>query len=102
PLTRPPRPALFPYTTLFRSAGLGDSEAVPEAALGAALVHLDRVLGEGFAALEVADDDLLAGDEGDDGARHLRLAEDLHVLADVEDRKSTRLNSSHRTSSYAV
>src|SRR2546426_8154578 len=79
-IRRPPRSTLFPYTTLFRSS--------------AALRLLE--------GLRDARGQLHAG------ARHLR-----HVLAGpgrtrggvgdaVQDRKSTRLNSSHLVISYAV
>src|SRR3712207_8977416 len=86
-IRRPPRSTLFPYTTLFRSAvavgGHGD-----EADLAA--------------GVDVADLDLeLVADVHD----VLDLADPLAAteLADVdEDRKSTRLNSSHANISYAV
>src|SRR3712207_8362377 len=83
-IRRPPRSTLFPYTTLFRSAGRGVG-AVP---------HGDRRHEHGVRA-------------------------DAHVVTNVrvvlldavvvhehrrraEDRKSTRLNSSHANISYAV
>src|SRR5688572_31867475 len=93
-LRRPPRSTLFPYTTLFRSgrrvAGFpllaGDAEEPliePDAPLEDGLpgeaLPLEAVLLEHAAARVVAD-------EG----------------AGVEDRKSTRLNSSHSQISYAV
>src|SRR5258707_9070639 len=71
-IRRPPRSTLFPYTTLFRSRGRND--------------RLDHVLGNDVAQLGVGD--LLAMLCGDHHAR--------------EDRKSTRLNSSHANISYAV
>src|SRR5437773_6017120 len=79
----PPRSTLFPYTTLFRSALrlLGrpeDRDPLP-----------GRV-GDGDPAdLGVQDEQVAQGVDGD-GRRPGR------------DRKSTRLNSSHITSSYAV
>src|SRR3712207_8801235 len=86
-IRRPPRSTLFPYTTLFRSGGHG----VPELRL------------PGGAGPEAA-----AGDAHDAGAAGLCLDEELRrqraerigVLA--QDRKSTRLNSSHANISYAV
>src|SRR5690348_17783850 len=81
-LRRPPRSTLFPYTTLFRSDRTGDGGA---GALGCVhdvarrLVHLLVVV-----ALQTNADLLL---------RHRRLP---------RDRKSTRLNSSHPSISYAV
>src|SRR5690348_17507683 len=82
-LRRPPRSTLFPYTTLFRSpaaaapggvgAGLRDREQLP--------AGLRRAVAPQA------------------GARAVQLAAQLR---DVEDRKSTRLNSSHPSISYAV
>src|SRR5204863_7559851 len=88
----PPRSTLFPYTTLFRSLlDLGDLDArqvlaVPGAATVAAL------------GLELEDAQLLAADVLDD----LGVDLDLGQAVGVEDRKSTRLNSSHVEISYAV
>src|SRR5207248_9099899 len=82
-LRRPPRPPLFPYTTLFRSGG--PSGAVPG--------YSDSPLcGPGPNP---------ALGKGPDG--HVLETGDP-VIVDLVggDRKSTRLNSSHRTISYAV
>src|SRR5437773_7628540 len=71
-IRRPPRSTLFPYTTLFRSC------------------------------------ERLPGDEEEPDPFVLRLHRNLvaavekHKRAVVGDRKSTRLNSSHITISYAV
>src|SRR3712207_8065345 len=89
-IRRPPRSTLFPYTTLFRSPN-------PERA------HL--VLGvQGLAPywFEV-DGAVFLSDEGDLTARFeaehdVRLTQRLIL----QDRKSTRLNSSHANISYAV
>src|SRR3712207_6943394 len=78
-IRRPPRSTLFPYTTLFRSDLVAGEVRLD--------VLLDLVLG-----------DLLALLGDDDGLQ--ALAELLVV--DAEDRKSTRLNSSHANISYAV
>src|SRR3712207_7393953 len=76
-IRRPPRSTLFPYTTLFRS-----SELVSTLALDA--------------TIDVANDPFFtAGDEG------RRLMQQAGALKH-EDRKSTRLNSSHANISYAV
>src|SRR2546426_1269286 len=81
-IRRPPRSTLFPYTTLFRSAG----DQVEERRLARA----------------VRADDRLPASLGD-GERHVadRL-EAPEPAADALDRKSTRLNSSHLVISYAV
>src|SRR3712207_6953833 len=84
-IRRPPRSTLFPYTTLFRS--------------------LDELkAGERAAETEVErlDAELLAASQGLEARMRERA-----VLADAargryEDRKSTRLNSSHANISYAV
>src|SRR3712207_7581994 len=81
-IRRPPRSTLFPYTTLFRS-------------LPAAQQHrLDHqpVLVHEVGADEVADQA--------EAAHDLQVA--ARPLAQLPDRKSTRLNSSHANISYAV
>src|SRR2546430_9731075 len=80
-IRRPPRSTLFPYTTLFRS----------DAALRRE--HEERLLG---AAVEGDGEVVLARD-----VRRLLDPERADDVA-VEDRKSTRLNSSHSQISYAV
>src|SRR5690242_21410756 len=86
-IRRPPRSTLFPYTTLFRSLTRGILERaalvreVPEIA-----VARIRVLARGRHR-----------DAARGGVVHRVLARD-----DVPDRKSTRLNSSHMSISYAV
>src|SRR5207248_6524229 len=75
----PPRSTLFPYTTLFRSC---TPEELPQ--ICAALKSSPHLKVEGFAT-------------------HLASSEVLDAPSVSEqDRKSTRLNSSHRTISYAV
>src|SRR3712207_6954692 len=82
-IRRPPRSTLFPYTTLFRSRGV----LLLDGALGAG-VHrlLDPPLEVGELACGGVDVDVVG--DGLPGA--------------LEDRKSTRLNSSHANISYAV
>src|SRR5688572_32117860 len=78
-IRRPPRSTLFPYTTLFRSDRLQRLERIaPVAGIGDDLV-------------------IVAGVE-----QHVALRVPDHEEADREDRKSTRLNSSHSQISYAV
>src|SRR3712207_8461798 len=81
-IRRPPRSTLFPYTTLFRS----DQPAVTSATHG-----------------------LAPGDVGQSGVtRSENATRDRQVdrvdrrREHLEDRKSTRLNSSHANISYAV
>src|SRR2546422_7157174 len=78
-IRRPPRSTLFPYTTLFRSRGDRAAAAEPR---GAARGDPRRGAGRGRRG----------GLARPGGAR----------AGDAEDRKSTRLNSSHGYISYAV
>src|SRR3712207_8540505 len=81
-IRRPPRSTLFPYTTLFRS----EPGAVGDA--GHAQLPEGRQV------------QVLAGVAVD---RTGQLGHQLgHVLPAGQDRKSTRLNSSHANISYAV
>src|SRR5690242_21076736 len=80
-IRRPPRSTLFPYTTLFRS-DLGLNVLPADAGHPGQAGHVDLVV-------EVAD------------VPHDRLVlHRAHVAGG--DRKSTRLNSSHMSISYAV
>src|SRR3712207_8496011 len=85
-IRRPPRSTLFPYTTLFRSYMNGTT-------LSSAAVLLDA---EGPAELvqRAAMLDYVSENQ-------LDVLGQLEV-AQVKDRKSTRLNSSHANISYAV
>src|SRR5439155_14045273 len=72
-IRRPPRSTLFPYTTLFRSR--------PEPAVAREAPFRKKPL------------------------RHAVLGDQTYVLLEhcvIQDRKSTRLNSSHVAISYAV
>src|SRR5438552_11976911 len=76
-LRRPPRSTLFPYTTLFRSVSLDNAASYYRAALE---------LGEKMGVQPLLE----------------LWGQNAHLLAELEDRKSTRLNSSHQIISYAV
>src|SRR3712207_8374578 len=82
-IRRPPRSTLFPYTTLFRSAVSG-----PEIFLTASAT-VNLALG----IHELATNAAKYGALSQPGGR---------VAIGWEDRKSTRLNSSHANISYAV
>src|SRR5690606_41231004 len=93
PDSPPPRPTLFPYTTLFRS-GLQPRHGLGHRALqhGASARRLRR---HACVAVEPDAEALTAAAAKGPGRR---------ALSDVppgEDRKSTRLNSSHVKNSYA-
>src|SRR3712207_8008939 len=82
-IRRPPRSPLFPYTTLFRSTQTAE---VPEIILGGSQADCLRVRACQSANL---------------GVSIPRLVEARHDVL-RQDRKSTRLNSSHANISYAV
>src|SRR3712207_8193754 len=92
-IRRPPRSTLFPYTTLFRSHAV-DARARPTCRLAAA-------------GLRPREPTIAGGEDHVDAC----LGETRHVLEERvvrvvpvfrQDRKSTRLNSSHANISYAV
>src|SRR5207248_4043408 len=86
----PPRTTLFPYTTLFRSS---DPPKLNRKLNHTISVIVDRLV------VRAAD----RGRLSDSVETALKLAEgNVEVTRQDEDRKSTRLNSSHRTISYAV
>src|SRR3712207_7602202 len=74
-IRRPPRSTLFPYTTLFRSEG--------------EIMLAVNVVGDELRFLDDPIKLAVAADEGDE-------------CLEPQDRKSTRLNSSHANISYAV
>src|SRR5256885_9917414 len=78
-IRRPPRSTLFPYTTLFRSRGRGGAPSAREWWGARRTLRVAR--------------------------SHLPVAEHQAMALDSpapQDRKSTRLNSSHLVISYAV
>src|SRR5205809_3978424 len=77
-IRRPPQTTLFPYTTLFRSMSDLFHEDIPASYIADVFDVMVRAAHHTFQVLT---------------KRHERLA---------EDRKSTRLNSSHGYISYAV
>ena len=89
-IRRPPRSTLFPYTTLFRS-GTGDITDIRMISSGGGYTTLPT------ATITIGDRHL--GLENDTNRQRLGLVGELE---NSEDRKSTRLNSSHGYISYAV
>src|SRR5699024_12117038 len=88
-LTRlPPRSPLFPYTTLFRSIGEGEHDGVDERP-----EREDAHPDQGWPREQ-------PGDVGTIGAHMPQTSSDRWWRG--TDRKSTRLNSSHVSISYAV
>src|SRR2546430_10428951 len=99
-IRRPPRSTLFPYTTLFRSAQHQADEHVKVLAHRTVLDQRPVPVADGgpVGAVEVGVVKVLV-----DGAPALlKNLGELLVAADDQDRKSTRLNSSHSQISYAV
>src|SRR3712207_7292528 len=87
-IRRPPRSTLFPYTTLFRSRGPGQAVA--------------PFVGEQVVA-GLVDRDHGVAELGQQGGGIGRGADARRVDGQPgQDRKSTRLNSSHANTSYAV
>src|SRR3712207_8806038 len=81
-IRRPPRSTLFPYTTLFRSGDQSGSK------LSTAKTYLLDAQANGARIVS--------------NCRAERVLVEDGRAAGVEDRKSTRLNSSHANISYAV
>src|SRR5690606_41460210 len=91
----PPRPTLFPYTTLFRSHHRHLSGIEPSC--GAKAEHHAGLRLRTEAAVIAGDEIEMVGD-----AETLRGPPDRQFVVAGGDRKSTRLNSSHVKISYAV
>src|SRR3712207_7192932 len=91
-IRRPPRSTLFPYTTLFRSRG--------ETTVAYELPQLPY----GYDALEPTIDEqtMHLHHEKHHNTYVTNLNGALEKHPEAEDRKSTRLNSSHANISYAV
>src|SRR3712207_8473853 len=86
-IRRPPRSTLFPYTTLFRSmeaSYLDKNKREYEVTKHVSLALLDPLALVRLRATGVCDFEI------------------PEAVYDMEDRKSTRLNSSHANISYAV
>src|SRR5690242_20972754 len=89
-IRRPPRSTLFPYTTLFRSPGVDPRGGATDVSgahqqLVARHLRVRRVVAQG----------------PDEQGRHPQ-DHGGEAIGGAGDRKSTRLNSSHMSISYAV
>src|SRR2546429_6818648 len=85
-IRRPPRSTLFPYTTLFRSRFRNAETAVPRTNPSWTIAVIQPTAEELSCQRAPSwDDTALAANQ-----------------SDIQDRKSTRLNSSHGYISYAV
>src|SRR3712207_7197257 len=88
-IRRPPRSTLFPYTTLFRS-GRRENRVEPVRAPEAQVARTERLR------------QTLVVTRARNAFVPPKLAPAFHKRGRREDRKSTRLNSSHANISYAV
>src|SRR3712207_6973440 len=90
-IRRPPRSTLFPYTTLFRSLDPGRSTSFRTFGLGRYAGSWDNCGGiwRRFGIVV-------------DSTGMVRESNEANNRVDFQDRKSTRLNSSHANISYAV
>src|SRR5437879_7275202 len=97
-LLRPPCSSLFPYTTLFRSlsSDCGMHHGTSNAVLLPVVLEFNRAAAGG----RMGDLSELFG--GGDPAERVRELNRRLGIKPRLDRKSTRLNSSHRCISYAV
>src|SRR2546422_7764416 len=93
-IRRPPRSTLFPYTTLFRSPHRRSAGRAQAALARRPADHHARDQAGRYAELGYA---VLACDMFGEG-----VAGDRERIMACQDRKSTRLNSSHGYISYAV
>src|SRR3712207_9498480 len=101
-IRRPPRSTLFPYTTLFRSRRGTRPWSAHTRAMPRIVAHQCRALGQPANSLAALDAAIAAGASWVE-VDVRRTADDVLVAwHDEEDRKSTRLNSSHANISYAV
>src|SRR5690242_21215317 len=93
-LQPPPRSTLFPYTTLFRSIVATDlsSEVLEKAKAG---IYSQFEVQRGLPVQLLVKYFEQVGD-------NWQLAPELRSMVHFRDRKSTRLNSSHMSISYAV
>src|SRR5262245_62550449 len=88
-IRRPPRSTLFPYTTLFRSEDRRERRGRADPARGVTLDHVRHLVADHPGELGLAVE------------QRQQAAGDVDPAAG-QDRKSTRLNSSHLGISYAV
>src|SRR4051812_49884504 len=95
-MRRPPNSPLFPYTTLFRSQAVGH-HLVVDVALQVDDEAVLAQAGLGRPRLQLGQIDVAGRELPEDGVQ----AAGQYCFI-IEDRKSTRLNSSHMSISYAV
>src|SRR2546430_12131153 len=87
-IRRPPRSTLFPYTTLFRSPNCE--------------VDFWPTSGDSYLRVELLNEEIHGIEKRSDKLRGNAHTRSGLAHASFQDRKSTRLNSSHSQISYAV
>src|SRR5256885_9341941 len=90
-IRRPPRSTLFPYTTLFRSQIEADY-------WGKFTAQVQAFDANGVSLASFTEDGISRSSAGDNTAIFIGIASDSANIHSIEDRKSTRLNSSHLVS----
>src|SRR3712207_9283916 len=101
-IRRPPRSTLFPYTTLFRSLEKRQGKNMNHDRKRILIVDDEQDIGIILkkAIEREADFEVNYIDNPLQALSHFKVG--LYDIALIEDRKSTRLNSSHANISYAV
>src|SRR5690242_20983178 len=97
-LGKPPRSPLLPYTTLFRSHSRSNVASGPFVSVNCAAIPGTLLESELFGYEKGAFTGAYSAKPGRVEMAHLGTL----FLDGIEDRKSTRLNSSHMSISYAV
>src|SRR5207249_11470993 len=100
-LAQQPRPTLFPYTTLFRSVQ-GERALRRAAPHAGATERIRRLRQKADGGVEQVDADHRLSRPHSVSRREAVSAQGSSAAAAGRDRKSTRLNSSHVSISYAV
>src|SRR3712207_8991090 len=95
-IRRPPRSTRFPYTTLFRAGKVPPQNLEAETSVLGSILLSEQALDPILIDIRLRPDDFYSERHGRIFAAMIRLKEK------AEDRKSTRLNSSHANISYAV
>src|SRR5690242_21215711 len=93
-IRRPPRSTLFPYTTLFRSTNVETTPATTADDAVTPTIHAALAQRDLLPAVHLVDTGFVDAE--------LLVESERRYHLDLLDRKSTRLNSSHMSISYAV
>src|SRR3712207_8639142 len=100
-IRRPPRSTLFPYTTLFRSEFEVAKLELQEQEVDSSLKNIEKKEDELEIMEEKKEKDILDFEEEEEEESNIIVLKQP-IKEYTEDRKSTRLNSSHANISYAV